>query len=116
MSADSNVNRRSVLGLGLAGLVGFSLAGIDAVRAESAETKKELLGELKKLDYKEELFDVGPEKESELKIDEKRVTAPPEYVEDEKEILEKEEKDFATMLAKEEADAAKIRATFGKKK
>lgn len=111
---NSPMSRRGALRLaGLAGLGVFAVSS--GAYAIDADTKKVLKEELGTIDYDDELTDVGPDGQAELKTRQKKEVETPEYVSENAEVVEEADKKFDKMVADEKAEEAAIKAKFSKK-
>lgn len=108
------MSRRGVLRFaGLAGLA--AAASVSGVYAADESTKKSLKEELGKIDYGDELTDVGPDAAAELQTRQKKEAETPDYVAENAEVTEEADRKFDAMVAEEKAEEAEIKAKFSKK-
>lgn len=119
MKADTPLSRRAALRLFALGVVGTVALNNNVKAAETTEDDFDL-SELKKdaesLKYEDEVLSVGPDDREKNPTRVKKPVKEPEYRVEEKELVEKEEKGYDDMLAKEKTDYDRIRAKFAKSK
>lgn len=116
--ASGKTSRRSILRL-----MALGVAGIGLVNSASAARKEDddfNLGELKKdveeLSYEDEVLDVGPDSREKNPTRLKKKVKEPEYVKEEKKIIQDDKDAYGAMVAAEKADEKKIKDKFSKSK
>lgn len=108
-------SRRAMLHLAAGAL---AMVGVTAVRAAEDDSNfslKELKKDVEELKYDEEVVDVGPDDREKNPTRIKKKVEVPAFRSEEKELVKEEEENYDEMVAKEKADAAKIKAKFSKK-
>lgn len=113
--AAQGYSRRAILRLAALGTVGVAGVALAANRKDDDFDLKELKKDVEELSYEEEVVEVGPDTREKNPTRIKKKEQVPEYMEEERDVLQKSDKKYDEMVAKEESDNERIKEIFDKK-